>query len=357
MTTRPGLDAGSCYAALRELGHTGDNQIADFQREWTLPATGILDATTTAVIVDALAAHRLGERQKQIAPRNAVVGHVADGSGAPAPGLEVHIIEQRFRDEVKVAATRTDDDGRYEAAYPRAAAKAKNAIIVRVLDGEAVAAQSPPQFTVPVLLTLDLTVEASHARPRSEYEKLAAAVGDRIGTTPIEQLAAKDVAFLAGSTAFPANQLALLVVAASLAAKHGIDGAFFYALFREGTLLGAGAAPIAARFAVDLETPIEPLYYDIVLVDDSARRAAVQHAIARRIVPAALSRELESIAGVLAESEAAANQYRSVQQPHELVRAAIANLVAGTQQEIAAAVQTPTGGDPQAIAARFAAIP
>jgi hypothetical protein len=357
MARRPTRDAGSCHAALRELGFSGDRAVSDFQREWRLPATNILEATTIALIVEVHEAHQIGARHKQKAPCHAVEGRVADGKGAPAPDLEVQLIERRFRSETKRATTHTDGHGRYQAPYPRAVAKAKNAIVVRVLDGGKVVVESAPQFTLPPLLTVDLTVDASHARPPSEFQTIHAAVTARVDKVAIADLSATDVTFLAGAIDFSTSQLTQLIVAYKLAAKHpAIDPAFFYALFREGTLLGATASPAGARFAVDLSTPLDPLYFDLVLADEPRLRAGVSQAIADRIVGTSVERELSAIIAELAKSREAAEQYRNVQQPQQLLAAVVANLAAGKHQELLAAITGASGGDPQAIADRIAGI-
>ena len=330
MARRPTRDAGSCYAALGELGFSGDRAVADFQREWRLPATNILEATTIAVIVEVHEAHQIGARHKQEGPSNAVEGRVSDGSGAPAPDLEVQLIERRFRQEVKLATTHADGDGRYQAAYPRAVAKAKNALVVRVLDGGKVVVESAPQFDLRPLLTVDLTVDAAHARAPSEYQRIHAAVAGRAGKVAIAELSADDVGFLAGATGFSSSQLVMLIVAHKLGAAHPIDPAFFYALFREGTLLGATASLTGARFAIDLTTPLDPLYYDVVLVDKNRLRDGVAKAIADRIVPGSVEKELEKIVAQLATSVDAAEQYRNVQQPQQLLATVVANLAAGS---------------------------
>jgi hypothetical protein len=350
MATRPSRDAGSCYAALRELGFSGDSSVADFQREWLLPATNILEAKTVALIVEVHEAHQIGTRHKQEGPSNAVEGRISDGSGAPAPDLEVQLYERRFRDEIKLSTTHTDGDGHYQAPYPRAVAKARNALLVRVLDGGKVVAESAPQFDLRPILAVDLTVDASHARPPSELQRIHAAVVARAGKEAIADLTAADVAFLAGATGFSSSQLTMLVVAHKLGAAHPIDPAFFYAQLREGTLLGATGSPVGARFAIDLGTPLDPLYFDLVLVDKTQLRAAVAKAIADRIVGASVERELDAIIAELAKSLEAAEQYRNVQQPQQLLTAVVANLAAGKHQEILAAIAGAKGGDPQAIA-------
>lgn len=356
MARRPTPDLGSCYSALHELGFTGDRAVAAFQAEWLLPVTNVLEMVTIRGIVDVHAAHTIGALQKHEGVCNAVEGRVSDDSGAPAPHLEVQLIERRFRDELKLATTLTNADGHYQAAYPRKVAKAKNALVVRVLDAEKVVAESAPQFQLPALLDLDLVVAAAHARAPAEYQKVHAAVVAQIGKTALAELSAADVTFLAGATSFPAPQLVMLVLAHKLGAAHPIDPAFFYALLREQTLIGAGAAPAGARFAIDLAAPLLPLYYDIVLVGDQGLRAAVAQAITDRLVATSIGSELDGVLAVLAQSRAAAEQYRKVQQPQQLLATVVANLAAGKHQEILAAINGSAGGNPREIADRLSAI-
>src|SRR5439155_3095340 len=105
-----------------------------------------------------------------------------------------------------------------------------------------------------------------------------------------------------GAAGFTSAQVIARVAAEKLAAQSTIDAAFFYALLREGALTGAGASAASARFTIDVDAPIQPLYYDVVLLAPEAVSAAVTAAIAKREVPAKVADELQAIRAILDRS-------------------------------------------------------
>lgn len=353
MARRAVPDTASIVGMLHELGFTGKDAIAEFQRHWQREPSGALDRETIWLILDVHEAGQIGARQKHTSPCHAVKGAVTSSSGEAAPGLEVLLIEQRFRKETALGATKTDDQGNYELPYARSVATEKNAILVRVRDGKTVAAESAPQYTLPALLQIDLTVDPSHVHAPTEFEKLVAAVTARIGKTAIGDLQAADTTFLNGVTNAASDELVQLVVAHRLLAMSDINASLFYALLREGTLLGGAIAKLNPRFSIDLSTPTQPLYYDVVLLDASTIRTAVTSAVAARTVPAQTSTLVDGALSILAKSAEAAQSYYKTQRPQELLTTIAANVAAGKHAELSSAIQTHGTGDPSELITRI----
>lgn len=359
---RPAPDLATLHSAVRELGYQADGAVASFQRDWDLEPTGAFDRETIVVVMAALQAHRIGEQAHHPHPNHAVKGTVASTSGESAPGLGVQLVEQAFRSETTIASGSTDPAGHYAIAYPRAerAGVERNAIFVRVLDGETVVAQSPLQFLPGPLLSVDLVVDASHVHAPTEYERLVADVQARIGSVAIADLTEdaqrQDVSFLSGATSWPTPSLTRLIVSARLRALSSIDRAFFYAVLGGDALLGADAAKLGMRAAIGLSTPVQPLFYEIVLLDPAWIKSAVASAVADRTVPAAVGDELDGTLSALAASRSAAQAFFTNEQPRAIVAAVAANVVSGKSDAVRALLAQHGHGDPVALAAALQAI-
>ena len=233
-------------------------------------------------------------------------------------------------------------------------------MVVRVLDGEQLAAESPREFDVPALLEVDLIVAPNHLHGLTEYQKVLADVERSIGDVAIADLReddhSQDVSFLSGTTGWAPDTLTQLVVAHRLAALTSVDAAFFYALLREGTLLGTDLSRLTARFTIDLDTPIEPLFYDVVLLDAGTTRSALTAAIAQRVVPSTQANHVDRILETLARSTARAKTYYRTEHPGEVFAAVAANVAAGKHQEVLDVLREHGNGDPVALLGELSAI-
>lgn len=359
MVKRIGSDADSIHLALRELGFSGEHSVRDFQQAWGLPASGILDDATRHLAIDAAVARRIGQRHDLDEPCRAVTGRVATADGTPAPDLVVEIFVQSFRRENKVGTARTDSAGRYEVPYARGATESgKNAVIVRVFDGNEVAATSEPIYDAPVLAELDFIVDGSHVHGPSEYEKLLGDVRARIGSVAIEELKEdanqRDLEFLSGTLGAPIDNLIDLVMAHRLSAASSIEPAYFYALLRENAASGGDPAKLEARFRIDLDTSVQQLLFDLVLLDPTYVHAAVKRAVDARIVAAGINVD-ENIKRLAVHTDEARSYFQN-EQPRAVLAALAANLAAGKHNEVLAALAAEHGGDPASLIEMLAEI-
>jgi len=359
MTTRRATpDPGHAFGALRELGYTDEDAILVFQREWGLPVTGRLDSVTLVTVLDVREAHEVAERHQHPRPAHAVKGLVTSTGGEPAPDLEVQLVEVALRSENVVGSTHTDAQGHYAIPYPRerGTLRSTRALLVRVLDGETVAVRSSAHFDRPPLLEIDLSVDPVHVHAPTEYERLLEQVRTASGKLAVADLGDADVAFLSGSLQAGVDQVVELILAQRLEAASSVDAAFFYALLRQDTLFGRDPSRLSLRFAVSLSTPVQPLFYDVVLLDAATVHAAVDTAIARRVVPASLAGELDAILATLRRSAPAARSYHDVEQPRRVIDAVAANVVAGRPEQVLQILQQHGHGDPTALAGALGAV-
>jgi hypothetical protein len=301
-----------------------------------------------------LTGSQAGKRHGPHHPNHVVKGTVTSTRGEAAPDLDVQLIVQAFRAEIKVGSAKSDAKGAYQILLPHAKTKAATAIFVRVSDGETAVAQSAVQFVTKPLVHIDLTVDPSHVHAPTEFEKLVNDVTARIGKVGIgdlrEDSKSRDITFLSGATGWSVDKLTDLVVAYRLGTLSSIAPAFFYALLRQGTLLGGVGLRLISIHSVDLSTPVQPLFYAAVLVPPDTIRAAVTAAIDARGAPGALRRQVDRILATLAKSTAAAQAYFQTEQPTQILNTVATNVAAGKHVELANVLQAHGHGSPIALA-------
>ena len=131
-------------------------------------------------------------------------GRVSSVSQEPAPDLTVRLVEQLFRNERVLAEGKTGADGRYELAF--AHEKSNLPVLVRVIDGDAVAAESTPQVMTSPLLEVDLNVAITYLHSPSEYQRIVSDVLARTGQIDLGTLRhddqEDDIAFLSNGGEF-----------------------------------------------------------------------------------------------------------------------------------------------------------
>ena len=141
----------------------------------------------------------------------------------------------------------------------------------------------------------------SGSQKLSEYERILVELRPLLGEQSIEDLREddtdnpetekyQDISLLSGETAWSPDRLEHLVVSHRLRDRSLIPPEFFYALLRENLLLKVDiATTLQARFAITLKTPLQTLFYDIVLLDPITVRKAIKQSIAHNVVPVSLT--------------------------------------------------------------------
>ena len=132
---------------------------------------------------------------------------------------------------------------------------------------------SPTQFNAGFFETLNATYGTALPQP-SEYERLMSQIQPHLNGEPLNQLAEKDIEYLAGASTLPQAQVQRLVQSAQQANENGLPDELFYALSPSGdqdaltSLLGQGR---------------------------EALRRAVLQAIEENLVPASLKPRLDEL--------------------------------------------------------------
>jgi hypothetical protein len=355
MKKRQVPDPAAAYAALTELNYTTPDSVRQLQVEWGLDPTGIIDTATIHLVMDALAARRIGERQNHPQPCRAIKGRVSSVSNESAPNLTVRLVEQQFRKERVLAEGKTGTDGRFELAFPHD--RSKLPVLVRVLDGDAVAAQSDPQVMASPLIEVDLTVGVAHLHSPAEYQRIVADVLARTGEIDIGTLRRDDqeddITFLSNATGWPTDKLSTLVLATIIGQLAKIDPVFFYAILRGRQLLETGPQPLLGG---DFASQARPELYSLALLPTDQIDAYAAAAIGAHIVPSALNVALPDDVKTLASFAAAATAYRQTQAPQQILDVAVANIAAGNHEKVLSVLKEAGNGDPTQLLGRLQAI-
>jgi len=353
-------DESVARTALSELGYAGTvEEIIALQQEWELEPSGVLDRTTVILVVDIRDAERIVQKHGHPRPCRAVKGRVASAAGEAAPGLSVQLVERKFRGETLLVEGKTGKDGHYELVFPRG--KIKLPLLVRVLDRSSVVAQSDPKVITTPFAEVNLTVDPAHVHSPTEFERIRAEVTAQTGATPITALrqdrTSADVAFLAGATGWPMSHLVNLVLAYRLGELAKLEPAFFYALLREGMLVGNASSPLQARYQISLATPTQPLLYDVVLLAPDSVRVGLQAAVAARIVPAQVVESLDATLAALAKNADAARKYYQTDAPLSALQAVASNIAAGNHDRILQILRQGGTGDPGQLLSGIQSVP
>jgi hypothetical protein len=262
----------------------------------------------------------MADEQKQSKnPNNdfEVRGHVTRTSKAPVAGATVRIYDQDLRKRQKLNETKTEPDGAYSATYGSAhfskAEQATADLVVVVFDANDVTlATSPIHFNAQQLEIIDLVIADPVQQPKSEYQIVLEAVlpllaGQDVELAELEETPDHhDLSFLAQESALGLDRITALAHAAKLvklapvaqpnaapraaanAAAPNQGGiswqAVFYGLLRQGT-----PADLTAILAL---TP-------------AALQSALEAALRRNLIPAALAKQLDAIIAGLAPIKAA----------------------------------------------------
>lgn len=319
------------------FGASTRKAVLDFQRQRELEPTGIADEITRK---------RLALEAAEREPRYRVVGRVLYADGTAAQAFTVLAFDRDLRRESLLGETRTNETGVYEITYTRdrfARAEKRSAdLLIRVLDEQQTLYETPIEeitFNAPRLALLNATLKVPESRPISEFERIEQEIRPLLEHITVEELREdsehRDITFLAAETSIEAYKLAHFAVAHKLAAAFPIRPAVAYALFAEGTLLRIDPMKATGfRFEIDLNTELQPLFYDVVLLPKETVHADVKHAVATNIVPDTILDTLDSQLAELERFRDEAQMYVQEQRPRALLNSVLGFVESGKFEQL-----------------------
>ena len=231
--TKSGIAVPATEVSQSVLGAGTADAIKQFQAQYKLPVTGIVDGATQAMLSNAAAI--AGTNQSDVS------GRLSMDYGLAGNGVTVRLYSIGYGGvATKLAETKTDGNGVYSLAYPPPTAAAN--VEVRVVDAQGrETTVSSVVYSAPAQTVLNLVAPANVQPLTAEYDRLSADVQGAIGGTGIAQLATaqesgaqQDLTLLNQSSGWDARLLALAATAAQLSATTGLGSDALYALFRTG---------------------------------------------------------------------------------------------------------------------------
>lgn len=290
--------------------------VVKFQSHHRLPATGIVDDATAVRLLERSA----GPHDKI---KFFVFGQVANPNGSPAAGLTVHISDRDLRKEEKLGDTTVDKAGYYCCQYLATqflrAEKGSADLVVRVLKGKDVLYEPTMDtiaFNAPDLAIISIALTKGNDHVDDEFTNIVHTVrplleGQNVSFADLSQdQTFQDITFLVNESGLNQTKLTQVVVAFKLETAYKIEAAFFYAIFVEQTLANSSKTdPTGMRTTIGLQTDLQLLFYDIVLLSPDIVKSAVQSAINDKFVPSSLMDSLSKIQRQLAEWQKEAEAY------------------------------------------------
>lgn len=205
--------------------------VRNFQKDYHLPGSGIVDKATVRVINAALLANRSGSQNGYL-----VEGVLVETDGTPVTSTQVKLFEKGIRLETEIAQATTDSDGKFQIIYSRRSSDTMS-ILVRAFksSGTELAASDRICDAGPIE-TVRLIVGGIELRGPSEYLKLYQLVSPILTREQLqtEDLTQEDIEFLACREGIDPVHLSYYVFAAQHNEDTGIDAQVFYGLFRMG---------------------------------------------------------------------------------------------------------------------------
>jgi hypothetical protein len=278
-----GIEVSADERTASVYGPGTEQAVAEFQRGNNLPASGVVDKRTAALINRAVDA-------RPDRSQFTVTGTVRFENGRPVAGARVVAEDVDLRAAEPLGETATDARGHYEVKYHARqfvrAEKGAADLRVTVRDDRGGTTVSPIRFNASVTETIDLVVAG--APRQSEYELLVAELKPLVGDLALADLTEddthQDVTFLTGETGRDVELVTFLILAHRLARRVDIRADAFYGLLREGL-------PATLEAIVD-KGPLQ-------------QRAALEAAVRDAIVPDSLRGDIDAVLKRLAEAAAA----------------------------------------------------
>ena len=349
------LDAKSALSELvsATFGDKTNDAVRLFQANHKLPVTGVVENVTENTL------------QRSVAALKArkcfwVVGLVSNPNGKPAAGVDVHVYEKELRGQHLRGQAATDGNGDYLVCFDagslcRQSETTGPALVVRVTgkDGglQFEPALSDTVFNAAPLTIINIALTTGDTTVQDEYDEITAAIQLLLCGVNISDLredsTAQDITYLSNEANLDPTNLQYLVISHRLFDKYTLPPQFTYALLREDVLISTdGTSAAGIRTSVGLSTPLQPLFYDIVLLPSATVQSTIQKAVnSDHFVSNAVLASLPSITRLLSGYVEEANKYISDERSTALMSTVESVVTSGAASALFDVLGTKSEGD------------
>lgn len=274
-----------------------------------------------------------------------VTGTVFQPDNTPAPGLTVKAFDKDLRSETALGEATTDSDGKYSIPYDQKVVEKneyKSAdILMRVYQKKQLLFETGINdlvFNAPSRVNIDIHLKERAGRTLSEYEnylQILSPVTGKITLDTLEETTAHpDVTFLSRETGIDHNRIEYLALSFKIQQQFQFEPAFFYGLFREGTLLKNDLQQwLTTRVAISISSDVKALVYETALIDSDIIKAAIADAIAANIIPD-ISKALARLLRQLLDLREEAKKYIQEERPQQWANLIVGSIKNGSYQNL-----------------------
>jgi hypothetical protein len=349
------LDAESALSELisATFGDKTNDAVRLFQANKKLPVTGVVENVTENTIQRSVA----GSKTRKVFW---VVGLVSNPNGKPAVDVDVHVFEKELRGKHLRGQAATDRNGDYLVCFDasslcRQSGTTGPALVVRVTGKDGglhfEPALSDTVFNAARLTIINVTLATGDTAVQDEYDKITSAIQPLLCGVKISDLredsTVQDITYLSNEAKLNPTNLQYLVISHRLFDKYTLPPQFTYALLREDVLISTdGTSAAGIRTSVGLSTPLQPLFYDIVLLPFAIVQSTIQKAVnSDHFVSNALLASLPSITRLLSGYVEEANKYISDERSTTLMSTVESVVTSGAASALFDVLGTKSEGD------------
>lgn len=212
--------------------------VAEFQKEYNLTATGVVDTQTHQKLEELMASAGI--------PRIAA-GMVKTESGVDTQKLKVILYGKSVGgQEAILGEARLNPDGSYLLPYEVDGLKSYD-VAVKIVDAtnpSKILAESGIVLDTGRSANIDVEVPANSVKPQSEYSELLGSLKEA-GAVSLKDLVEneqkQDISYMAHKTGWDARMIAMAVQAEQESLSTGLPAEYYYALYRAGMPMESAA--------------------------------------------------------------------------------------------------------------------
>ncbi|PTQ98229.1 virulence plasmid A protein [Mucilaginibacter yixingensis] len=298
-----------------------------------------------------------------------IQGTVYSSRGEKLSGLQVKAFDRDLRSEEPLGEAVTDKKGAYRISYTRERF-ANNEydtadILMRVYDGDKQLFETPTGdilYNAAQKVKIDIRLTQDPVTKLSEFETYQQRISPLTGKISFDQLEETtthaDITFLSKETGLDYAYLEYLVLSFKIEQQFKFLPQFFYAIFRQGSLLKTDLSQwLTTRVLITLQSDIKELVYETALMPEATIKTDIANAIKANIIPDISKRLPEMLKAVTALKDEA-TKYIQQERPQQWANLVMQSIDKGSYQDVVQLISKNAYGNlPQLLNSILAANP